>query len=271
MLARVAISGASGHMGRILIEKVYRASGVQLSAALCRAGNVNIGLDAGAFLGLETGIKVTDNLQVALSRVGCDCLIDFTHPQATLRHLAVCVRNKVNMVIGTTGFDEEGKNAIQKASEKISIVFSPNMSVAVNVVFKLLDLAARALDDSYDVEIFEGHHRCKIDAPSGTALKMGEIVAGAWDLSLENTAILARSGNVGSRPEKKIGFSVLRGGDIVGSHTVHFLGTGECIEITHRATNRSSYANGALSAARFLLGKKDGLYDMQSVINLAVK
>ena len=260
---RIAIAGANGRMGRMLIEAVLESADLELVAALGISGSPDLGQDAGAFLGRDTGVQITDDLQ-ALSRA--ECLIDFTRPEGTLAHLQACVRLGVKCVIGTTGFDTAGKQAIQEASRHIAIVFSPNMSVGVNAVLKLLGVAARLLESGYDVEVFEAHHRNKVDAPSGTALAMGEAVASAWGKDLEDIADWARHGHTGARQDGHIGFSVARGGDIVGDHTVYFCGTGERVEITHRASSRSTYAQGSLRAARYLARKEKGLFDMQDVL-----
>jgi len=262
---RIAIAGASGRMGQILIETVIKADDMQLIVALSRPGSAGLGQDAGAFLGLDTGVLTTANLN-ALTQA--DCLIDFTRPATTLEHLKICSQHGIKMVIGTTGFDDSGRAAIEVAAQKTAIVFAPNMSVGVNVTLKLLDIAARILDSGYDVEIFEAHHRNKVDAPSGTALKMGETVATAWDVALPDVAVWARHGETHARRPGTIGFSVLRGGDIVGDHTVYFCGPGERIEITHRSNSRVTYAEGSLRAARFLADKDHGLYDMQAVLGL---
>jgi 4-hydroxy-tetrahydrodipicolinate reductase len=224
-----------------------------------------LGQDASAFLGTLSGVQITDQLS-ALSQA--DCLIDFTRPEGSRLHLQACVELGVSMVIGTTGFDEAGKSAIEKASESIAIVFAPNMSVGVNATLKLLDLAARILNSGYDVEVFEAHHKHKVDAPSGTALKMGEVIAQAWGKPLEDIATWTRHGHTGPRETGSIGFSALRGGDIVGDHTVFFCGTGERIEITHKSSSRAGYAEGSLRAARFLKDKPAGLFDMQTVLGL---
>lgn len=263
---RVAVAGASGRMGHALIEAILESSDMELAVALDHAGSPACGQDAGAFLGRQTNVTISPELS-ALE--GVDCLIDFTRPEGTLQHLDACVRYGVNMVIGTTGFDESGKEAIRRAAEKVGIVFAPNMSVGVNVTLKLIEMAARILGEDYDVEIFEAHHRRKVDAPSGTALKMGETVAAVWGRSLEEVADWARHGYTGERANGRIGFSVVRGGDIVGDHTVYFAGTGERIEITHRSSSRATYAQGSLRAARFLATQPAGLYDMQQVLGLA--
>jgi len=261
---RIAIAGADGRMGRMLIEAVLGTDDLTLSVALDRAGAPGIGQDAGAFLGRETGVLITDNLEALKD---ADCLIDFTRPEGTLNHLQVCVGLGVKCVIGTTGFDEAGKQAIHAASQKIAIVFAPNMSVGVNAALKLLDVAAKLLNSGYDVEVFEAHHRNKVDAPSGTALAMGETVANAWGHKLDDIADWARHGHTGARQNGRIGFSVVRGGDIVGDHTVYFCGEGERIEITHRSGSRATYAQGSLRAARYLARKEFGLFDMQDVLS----
>jgi len=262
---RIAIAGASGRMGHMLIEAVLNSPDLRLAAALDRAGSEAIGQDAGAFLGRDTGIVITDQLDALAD---ADCLIDFTRPEATLQHLQACVRHGTRMVIGTTGFDDNGRAAIEVAAQKIAIVFAPNMSVGVNATLKLLDVAARILNSGYDVEVFEAHHRNKVDAPSGTALKMGETIASAWNVALPDVATWTRHGDTGVRKPGTIGFSVVRGGDIVGDHTVYFCGTGERIEITHRSGSRATYAEGALRAARFLQKQHNGVFDMQAVLGL---
>jgi len=262
---RIAIAGASGRMGHMLIEAVLNSPDLQLAAALDRAGSDAIGQDAGAFLGRDTGVVITDQLDALAD---ADCLIDFTRPEATLQHLQACVRHDTCMVIGTTGFDDNGRAAIEVAAQKIGIVFAPNMSVGVNATLKLLDVAARILNSGYDVEVFEAHHRNKVDAPSGTALKMGETIASAWNVALPDVATWTRHGDTGVRKPGTIGFSVVRGGDIVGDHTVYFCGTGERIEITHRSGSRATYAEGALRAARFLQKHHNGVFDMQAVLGL---
>jgi 4-hydroxy-tetrahydrodipicolinate reductase len=264
-MMRIAIAGASGRMGKMLIEAVSQSTDLQLTVALDIAGAPMLGQDACAFLGKPSGVLITDQLAAIKD---ADCLIDFTRPEGSLQHLAACVEHSVNMVIGTTGFDEAGKADIKRAAESIGIVFAPNMSVGVNATLKLLDMAARILNSGYDVEVFEAHHRHKVDAPSGTALKMGETIAQAWGKSLDDIATWTRHGHTGPRQTGEIGFSVVRGGDIVGDHTVFFCGTGERIEISHRSSSRAGYAEGSLRAARFLEGKRTGLFDMQTVLGL---
>lgn len=260
---RIAIAGASGRMGRMLIEAVLNSADLKLAVALDHTGSPSLGQDAGAFLGVDTGVVIRDDLDALAD---ADCLIDFTRPEGTLAHLQACVTHQVKCVIGTTGFDAAGKQAIQTASQKIAIVFAPNMSVGVNATLKLLDLAAKLLASGYDAEVFEAHHRNKVDAPSGTALAMGEAVARAWNVKLDDVADWARHGHTGARETGRIGFSVVRGGDIVGDHTVFFCGEGERIEITHRSSSRVTYAQGSLRAARYLARKEFGLFDMQDVL-----
>lgn len=263
---RFAIAGSGGRMGRTLLEAVLKAPDAQLAAALDLPGSPILGKDAGELVGAPCGVAITDDFAAALA--GADCLIDFTRPEGTLNHLDVCRRRGVHMVIGTTGFSAEQKLTIQDAARDIPIVFAPNMAVGVNVVFKLLDTAARILNEGYDVEIIEAHHRHKIDAPSGTALRMGEVVAAALGRDLAECAVYGREGHTGERPAPQIGFATVRGGDIVGDHTVLFAGTGERVEITHKAASRMPYALGSLRAARFLKGRAKGLFDMQDVLGL---
>jgi 4-hydroxy-tetrahydrodipicolinate reductase len=264
---RVAVAGASGRMGQMLIEAVLAAPDCKLAGALDVAGSRAIGHDAGAFAGRSTGVVVTADLRSALS--GADVLIDFTRPEGTLAHLAVCRESGVKAVIGTTGFSAEQKTEIAGHAEHIALVMSPNMSVGVNVVLKLLDQAARALSTGYDIEVIEAHHRHKVDAPSGTALKMGEVLAHALGRDLKDCAVYAREGVTGERDPSSIGFATIRGGDIVGDHTVLFAGTGERIEISHKSSSRAGYAQGSLRAARFLAGQTRGLFDMNDVLGLA--
>jgi 4-hydroxy-tetrahydrodipicolinate reductase len=253
-------------MGRMLIETVLASADCTLAAALDQPGSASLGQDAAAFLGRTSGVTVTSDLDAALA--GAEVLIDFTRPEGSLRHLQACIAHGTQLVLGTTGFDAEGRAAIEAAAARIAIVFAPNMSVGVNVTLKLLEHAARALAAGYDIEIVESHHRHKVDAPSGTALKMGEVIAAAQGSSLAERAVFARHGHTGERPPGAIGFAALRGGDIVGDHTVLFAGHGERIEITHRSSSRASYAEGSLQAVRFLAGKRAGLFDMFDVLGL---
>ena len=265
-MINVAIAGISGRMGRALLEAVMASADMRLHAALDRVGSPALENDAGALAGTTLGVKVSADAAAAL--VGADVLIDFTRPEATLHHLQVCVARKVGLIIGTTGFDAEGKAAIQQAAKSIPIVFAPNMSVGVNLALKLLDMAARVLDEDFDIEITEAHHRHKVDAPSGTALRMGEVIASALGRDLKTCAVYGREGVTGERDGRTIGFATLRGGDIVGDHTVMFAGIGERLEITHKASSRMTFALGALRAARYLSGKPEGLFDMQDVLGL---
>lgn len=264
-MINIAIAGSSGRMGRTLIEVISQAPDMRLSAALDRAGSTFLGKDAGELIGAACGTLLTDSLE-ALD--GSHALIDFTRPEGTLAHLAYCRAKKINLVIGTTGFTPEQKQIISDASRDIGIVFAPNMSVGVNIVFKLLEQAAKVLNDGYDIEIIEAHHRHKVDAPSGTALRMGEVVADALGRNLAECAVYGREGVTGERNPSTIGFSTIRGGDIVGDHSVLFAGIGERIEISHKSSSRATFAMGALRAARFLAGKSSGLYDMQDVLRL---
>ena len=263
---RITIAGASGRMGRMLIEAVYAADDCALAGALDIASSPAIGNDATAFMGHDGGIKITADLHRGL--YGADVLIDFTRPEGTLAHLAVCRKLGVNAVIGTTGFTEDQKTAIHEAAKDIAIMMAPNMSVGVNVTLKLLQMAAQALSTGYDIEIIEAHHRHKVDAPSGTALKMGEVIAQALGRNLKDCAVHGRQGVTGERDPSSIGFASIRGGDIVGDHTVLFAGTGERIEITHKSSSRETYAQGSLRAVRFLAGRKTGLFDMFDVLGL---
>jgi 4-hydroxy-tetrahydrodipicolinate reductase len=263
---KIAVAGASGRMGRMLVEAIAKAPDAELAGALDVAGSPALGQDAAAFLGQPAGVAIESDLARGLG--GARCLIDFTRPEGTLAHLAYCADHGIAMVIGTTGFDDAGKAAIRAAAEKTAIVFAPNMSVGVNVTLKLLEMAAKSLSEGYDIEIIEAHHRHKVDAPSGTALKMGEVIADALGRDLKQCAVYGREGVTGERDPSTIGFATIRGGDIVGDHTVLFAGDGERIEISHKSGSRVTYAHGALRAARFLAGKTSGLYDMQDVLAL---
>ena len=236
---KFAIAGASGRMGRMLVETVLNTPDAQLVGALDISGSAYIGQDPGAFLGKDTGVRITDEIKVGIT--GADFLIDFTRPEGTLEHLKVAQELGVKMIIGTTGFSEEQKNALKLASQKLAIVFAPNMSVGVNATFKLLEVAAKILNQGYDIEIVESHHKHKVDAPSGTALGMGEVIAKALGKDLKDCAVYAREGHTGEREPGTIGFATIRGGDIVGDHTVMFCGEGERIEVTHKSASRMSY------------------------------
>lgn len=266
MTHTIAIAGASGRMGQMLIEAVRAADDCTLAGALDIAGSPALGLDAGAFSGKAAGVLITSDLHEGLKH--SKALIDFTRPEGTLAHLQVCRELGVAAVIGTTGFTDEQKAEIAEIAKSIPVMMAPNMSVGVNVTLKLLEMAAKALSTGYDIEIVEAHHRHKVDAPSGTALKMGEVIADALGRDLKECAVYERYGVTGERDPSSIGFATIRGGDIVGDHTVLFAGTGERIEITHKSSSRATYAQGSLRAVRYLAGRAPGLYDMFDVLNL---
>ncbi len=266
MTHRIAIAGASGRMGHMLIDAVRASDDCQLTGALDIAASPAIGADAGAYAGFLSGVLVTSDMRAGLAN--SQCLIDFTRPEGTLQHLAVCRELGVGAVIGTTGFTDAQKAQLAEFAQSIPVVFAPNMSVGVNVTLKLLEMAAKALATGYDIEIIEAHHRHKVDAPSGTALKMGEVIADAIGRDLKDCAVYAREGVTGERDPSSIGFATIRGGDIVGDHTVLFAGTGERIEISHKSSSRATYAQGSLRAVRFFADKRSGLYDMFDVLNL---
>ena len=263
---RVAVAGASGRMGRMLIEAVRASGDCVLAGALDVPSSPAIGSDATAFLGVASGVPITADLRQGLQNA--EVLIDFTRPEGTLAHLAICRELGVQAVIGTTGFTDAQKAEIAAHAQRTAIVMAPNMSVGVNVTLKLLEMAAKALSTGYDIEIIEAHHRHKVDAPSGTALQMGEVLARALGRELKDCAVYAREGVTGERDPSSIGFATIRGGDIVGDHTVLFAGTGERIEITHKSSSRATYAQGSLRAARFLADQPTGLYDMFDVLGL---
>ena len=263
---RIAIAGASGRMGQMLIEAVHAADDCTLTGALDLASSPALGTDATAFLGHPGGVRITADLATGLAQA--QTLIDFTRPEGTLAHLRVCRALGVNAVIGTTGFTDAQKAEIADAAKDIAIMMAPNMSVGVNVTLKLLEMAAKALATGYDIEIIEAHHRHKVDAPSGTALKMGEVMADALGRNLKDCAVYAREGVTGERDPSSIGFATIRGGDIVGDHTVLFAGIGERIEISHKSSSRATYAQGSLRAVRFLATQTTGLYDMFDVLKL---
>lgn len=250
----------------MIIESTLKDGQARLVSAVEQPGMPALGKDAGELVGMPCGVPVTIDVEAGIAQA--DCLIDFTRPEGTLQHLAICRRHKVAIVIGTTGFDEAGKQSIADAAFEIPLVFAPNMSVGVNVVFKLLETASLILAEGYDIEIVEAHHKHKIDAPSGTALRMGEVVAKALGRDLQKCAVYGREGVTGEREPSTIGFATVRGGDIVGDHTVMYCGTGERVEISHKAGNRMPYALGSLRAARFLADKQSGFFDMQDVLGL---
>ena len=266
MSHRICVAGASGRMGQMLIDAVRAADDCVLSGALDIPASPAIGQDAGAYAGQPLGVAITADVAAGLQ--GSQVLIDFTRPEGTLQHLRECVKQRVNLVIGTTGFTDAQKAEIAEAAKHIAIVMAPNMSVGVNVTLKLLEMAAKAMATGYDIEIIEAHHRHKVDAPSGTALKMGEVIADALGRDLKDCAVYAREGVTGERDPSSIGFATIRGGDIVGDHTVLFAGTGERIEITHKSSSRATYAQGSLRAVRYLAGRTSGLHDMFDVLGL---
>ncbi|MEM7018037.1 MAG: 4-hydroxy-tetrahydrodipicolinate reductase [Pseudomonadota bacterium] len=266
-MTKVAIAGAAGRMGRTLITACQEANGVEVGGALEHPGNSFLGADAGELAGEgKLGVSIVDDMSAFLSNV--DAVIEFTLPDATMDHLAACRAAGTAMVIGTTGLADEQKQQIQNASADIPIVFAPNMSVGVNLCFKLLEIAAKVMGDSVDIEVIEAHHRHKIDAPSGTALRMGEVIADTLGRNLKEHAVYGREGVTGERDRKTIGFETIRAGDLVGEHTVMFADVGERVEIVHKASSRMTFAKGAVRAAQWLVGRGNGLYDMQDVLDL---
>ena len=264
---RVAIAGAGGRMGRQLIQATLQREGVLLGAALERPGSSLVGTDAGELAGIgRINTVIHDSLDAVVNDF--DVLIDFTRPEGTLAHLAFCRQHGKGMVIGTTGFDDAGKQAISDAAKEIPIVFAANFSIGVNVMLKLLENAAKVIGEDTDIEIIEAHHRYKVDAPSGTALAMGETIAKAMDKNLKDCAVYTREGDTGERVPGTIGFATVRAGDIIGEHTAMFADLGERIEITHKASSRMTFANGAVRSASWLKGKKSGLFDMRDVLGL---
>ena len=266
MTLKIGIVGAGGRMGRNLIQAVHQFEGVELTVAFERAGSSLIGADVGELVGLgNLGVAIKATLA---ENPNFDLLIDFTRPEGTLEHIAFCVANHKKMVIGTTGFDDAGKQAIKAAAEKISIVFASNYSVGVNLVFKLLEKAAKVMGDYCDIEVIEAHHRHKVDAPSGTALSMGEHIAKTLGRDLKTHGVFERNGITGERKRDEIGFATIRAGDVVGEHSVWFADEGERVEIAHKASSRMTFANGAVRAAKWLESKQTGLFDMTDVLDL---
>jgi 4-hydroxy-tetrahydrodipicolinate reductase len=266
-MKKIAVIGAAGRMGKTLIEAISLAKGLQLAAAIERPDSSLVGADAGELAGVgRIGVTVAGSLEEALGDF--DVLIDFTHPTSTLANLALCRAAGKSMVIGTTGFSDAEKLLLLEAGQDISIVFAPNFSVGVNLCLKLLDMAARVMGDDADIEIIEAHHRYKVDAPSGTALRMGEVVADALGRDLGKVAVYGREGQTGARERDTIGFATVRAGDVVGDHTVLFATEGERVEITHKASSRMTFAKGAVRSALWLDGRAAGLYDMQDVLSL---
>jgi 4-hydroxy-tetrahydrodipicolinate reductase len=266
-MQRIAVMGAAGRMGKTLIEAVQQADGAQLSAAVDRPDSSLVGADAGELAALgKLGVNLVGDLSAVLDQF--DVLIDFTHPSVTLKNLEICRRAGKAMVIGTTGFSVEEKQLLAEAGKDIPIVFAANFSVGVNLCLKLLDTAARVLGDEVDIEIIEAHHRHKVDAPSGTALRMGEVIADALGRDLQKVAVYGREGQTGARARDTIGFATVRAGDVVGDHTVLFAADGERVEITHKASSRMTFAKGAVRSALWLHKREAGLYDMQDVLGL---
>ena len=266
-MTKIAITGASGRMGRALIEAVNNAEGTMVSAAIERAGSGVIGVDAGEMAGVDKlDVNIVDDISKVVNDF--DVLIDFTRPEVTLANLEVCRAAGKRIVIGTTGFTDEEKQQITAAAKDIALVFAPNMSVGVNLCLKLLDMAARVMGDDVDIEVIEAHHRHKVDAPSGTALRMGEVVADALGRNLSECAVYGREGITAERDRKTIGFETIRAGDIVGEHTVMFADIGERVEITHKASSRMTFANGAVRASSWIMQHTRGLFDMQDVLGL---
>lgn len=268
MATKIAINGAAGRMGRCLIQAVEQTEGLELSAAIDRADSSLIGADAGEVAGVgKLGIAISSDIEQATK--DSDIIIDFTLPEVTMALLPACVAHQCRPVIGTTGFDADQKQAIEDAAEQVATILAPNMSVGVNLSLKLLDIAARVLGDDVDIEIVEAHHRHKVDAPSGTALRMGEVVADALGRDLKQCAVYGREGRTGERDRNTIGFATVRAGDIVGDHTVMFAAEGERVEITHKASSRMTFAFGAMRASSWLMQKQNGLFDMQDVLGLS--
>ena len=265
-MLKVVIAGCSGRMGHALLEGVFADAELALHGALDRADSPKIGRDAGEQFGKKSGVLISHDVDAALK--GADVLVDFTRPEPSLVYLAACQKAGVNMVIGTTGFTSEQKDIIAKVAKDISVVFAPNMSVGVTLLINLVQAAAKVLSEGYDIEVIEAHHRHKVDAPSGTALRLGEAAASALGRNLEECAIYGREGVTGERDPSTIGFATVRGGDVVGDHTVLFAGIGERVELTHKASSRATFALGALRAGKFMQDKKSGLFDMQDVLGL---
>ena len=264
---RIAIVGAAGRMGKTLIEAICQTDGLTLTAATERTSSSLLGADAGEIAGVgRLGVKLSPDLTTVVDSF--DTVIDFTSPAATMQHLQICQTHGKKMIIGTTGLDDAQKQALQKAAKEIAMVFAPNMSVGVNLCFSLLEIAARVMGDDCDIEIIEAHHRHKVDAPSGTALRMGEVVADSLGRDLAQVAVYGREGKTGARDPKTIGFETIRAGDVVGEHSVWFATEGERVEIVHKASSRMNFAKGAARAAIWLNDQDRGLFDMQDVLAL---
>ncbi len=266
-MIRIAVVGASGRMGLCLVKAAVLSKNTELAVAVSRTGSDSIGKDAGELAGIgKAKITIVDDLRSAVDQF--DLLIDFTRPDPSMEYMEICRQAGKKIVVGTTGYSEEQKENISQAAKEIAIVLAPNMSVGVNLSLKLLEMTAKVMGEYTDIEVIEAHHRHKVDAPSGTALRMGEVIADTLDRELKNCAIYGREGDTGERDRKTIGFSTIRAGDIVGEHTVMFADEGERLEITHKASSRMTFANGAIRAASWLKNKDKGLYDMQDVLEL---
>ena len=266
-MIRVAVVGVSGRMGLCLVKAVDLSDQAQLSVAISRAGSESIGRDAGELAGItKAHVSIGDDLAAVVDQF--DVLIDFTRPEPSIEYIEVCRQAGKQIIIGTTGYSDEQKEIISQAAQDVAIVLAPNMSVGVNLSLKLLEMAAKVMGETTDIEVIEAHHRHKVDAPSGTALRMGEVIADTLGRDLKECAIYGREGDTGERDRKTIGFSTIRAGDIVGEHTVMFADEGERLEITHKASSRMTFANGAVRAAHWLKGKNKGLFDMQDVLEL---
>ncbi|GGY74243.1 4-hydroxy-tetrahydrodipicolinate reductase [Cellvibrio zantedeschiae] len=267
MTTRIAIAGAAGRMGKALIESTHKNSDTTLAAAIVRPTSSLVGVDAGEFGGLgKIDVKIVGDIAAVVDQF--DVLIDFSSPAATLANVKICAAHKKPIVVGTTGFSDAEKAELLSYQTQIPLLLSANFSTGVNLCFKLLDIAARVLGDEYDVEVYEAHHRHKVDSPSGTAVRMGEVLANALDRDLKKVAVYGREGQIGARPRDTIGFATVRGGDVVGDHTVMFMADGERVEITHKASSRLAFSNGAVRAAIWLQQQKNGLFDMQDVLGL---
>lgn len=266
-MTRIAVTGVAGRMGKALVEAVMQAEGVELTVAVVRPDSSLVGVDSGELAGVgANGVRVVGDLSEAINDF--DVLIDFTTPAATLGNAALCAQAGKQLVVGTTGFTDDEKAQMLATADQTALCVASNFSTGVNLCFKLLDIAARVLGDDADIEVYEAHHRHKVDAPSGTALSMGEVVANALDRDLSKCAVYGREGQTGARDRETIGFATVRAGDIVGDHTVIFAADGERVEITHKASSRMSFARGAVRAAQWLSKKSSGLFDMQDVLNL---
>jgi 4-hydroxy-tetrahydrodipicolinate reductase len=267
MTIRIAIAGAAGRMGKALIEATFKHPETCLTGAVVRPSSTLLGADAGEFGGVgKLDVKIVGDIAQAIDHF--DVLIDFSSPSATLENVKICAAHKKPIVVGTTGFSDAEKAELLSYQSQIPLLLSANFSTGVNLCFKLLDIAARVLGDEYDVEVYEAHHRHKVDSPSGTAVRMGEVLANALARDLKQVAVYGREGQIGARARETIGFATVRGGDVVGDHTVMFMADGERVEITHKASSRLAFANGAVRAAIWLKEKKLGLFDMQDVLGL---